>query len=230
MYQPMLYLHWKQIRWFLIPGVIASFGLPLVSVQGLGAPATMEGIVYGAPEIMRLPQVWLPFFPLLAGLIGVTLALSAWNWDHKLGHVYALSLPLSRSEYAMLKMGAGAMLLLVPSAAMWVGAHAASVSVTLPEGLHTYPNQVAARFLFAALIAYAAVFAMAAGTVKTTMWIVSGVLVFVIGGSVGLDIVAEVFGLDGLGRLEIVGDAVRWLTHTPGPFEVFTGNWSLIDV
>ena len=42
MYQPMLYLHWKQIRFGLIPFMVASFGLPLLTVQGMGTVAGMD--------------------------------------------------------------------------------------------------------------------------------------------------------------------------------------------
>ena len=43
MYQPMLFIHWKQVRLVLIPFVIAAFGLPLMVIQGLG-PAPGAGL------------------------------------------------------------------------------------------------------------------------------------------------------------------------------------------
>ena len=225
MYQPMLYLHWKQIRVALIPLVVASFGLPLVAVSGLGASPGMTYTSLNVYAILNLSSFWLPVFPILAVAVGFTLALSAWNWDHRLGHVYALSLPLTRMEYALLKMGAGMTLALLPAMALWLGAHVAAAAVALPEGLNTYPNQLAFRFLIAVMMAYSALFAMASGTVKTTLWIVGLTSAFVLIGLMTSDLLGA-----GSWHLDIVGDIIEWLFEGSGPFRIFTGNWSLIDV
>lgn len=228
MYQPMLFLHWKQIRIALIPFVLASFGLPLLVVGGLGAPADTSGATLEAYEVLLSMQPWLVFFPVLAAAIGSVLALSAWNWDHKLDHVYALSLPLTRREYALLKMGAGGVLALLPAAALWAGAHVAAASITLPEGLHAYPNQLAVRFLLAIFLSYAVLFAMAAGTVRTTLWIISALVAFVVVGTVANDVFAVFF--DFFESTNVVLRVLWWLGRAPGPFAVFTGSWALIDV
>jgi hypothetical protein len=215
MYQPMLFIHWKQARLPLLPFVVASFGLPLMSIQGLGGGLSdgFFGGVYSDAGAMSLP-----LYPVLALLTGVGLALTAWNWDHQLNHVYALSLPLARWEYAMLKMGGGVVLALVPVTALWLGAQIASAAVTLPEGLHAYPNQLAFRFFLAILLSYAMVFAMAAGTMKTSLWVLSAVIAVFVGGMSLL----EYFGL--------ADAAMQMFWRAGGPFEVFTGNWALIDV
>lgn len=228
MYQPMLYIHWKQIRIALIPFVIAAFGLPLVSVADLGAAPGTTVTPLSAYAVLDSMTLWLPAFPALAVAIGITLALSAWNWDHRLGHVYALSLPLTRMEYALLKMGAGLALALLPAAAMWLGAQLASVAVALPEGLHAYPNQLALRFVLAILVAYSVMFAAAAGTVKTAVWVVSLALTFLIVGTIGSDLLVTRYPQ--MTDAGIVETVMNWLMHAGGPFEVFTGNWSLIDV
>jgi len=228
MYQPMLYLHWKQVRLALIPFIVAAFGLPLMAVQGLGLVPGMDGPSLEAYRFMSEVQLWLPFFPALAGGIGVTLALTAWNWDHAHRHVYALSLPLTRVEYTMLKMGAGAALALLPAAAFWMGAHVAAMSITIPEGLNAYPNHLALRFFLAILLSYSLLFAMAAGTIRTTIQIVSAVVVFVVAGNIATELLAPYFDL--LTRTNIVEFAFEMMMEAPGPFAVFTGNWSLIDV
>lgn len=228
MYQPMLFLHWKQIRWVLIPFVIASFGLPLLAVDGLGTPVGMDTATLDAYRFVSEFPLWLPLFPVLAGLIGMTLGLSAWNWDHQLKHVYALSLPVGRSEYTMLKMGAGITLALLPTVGLWLGAHLAAASISLPTGLQAYPNALALRFFFAIVISYAVLFAMAAGTVKTTLWVTSVALGFVLLGNVANDLLALQFEL--FTRINMVQVVWDWVVSAPGPFEVFTGNWALIDV
>jgi len=228
MHQPMLYVHWKQIRLALLPFTVAAFGLPLLVVQGVGTPLSPLLVRQPAYSLVADAALWLPFFPLLATAIGITLALSAWNWDHQIKHVYALSLPVSRWEYAMLKMGAGAVLALLPTTALWVGAHVAALSVDLPAGLHAYPNQLAARFLLATLVSYSMLFAMAAGTIKTTVWLFTGVAIFVVGGFIVNDMLA--YQHEFFQRINVVEEVFNWLWNAPGPLEVFSGNWSLIDV
>lgn len=225
MYHPMLFLHWKQARLALLPLAVAAFALPLLSIQGLGGTLSHSWEAYRA---LNAAELWLPLYPVLAAAIGATLALTAWNWDHQLGHVYALSLPLPRWRYVLRKMGAGMALALVPTFAFWVGAHLAAASLSLPEGLRAYPDQLAIRFLLGTLVSYALLFAAGAGTSRGTVIFVTAVIVslFVLG--VLSDLLAARFP-----SLEYV-DLATWLltfmVERPGPFAVFTGNWSLIDV
>ena len=228
MYKSLLFLHWKQIRHALAFLVVASFALPLMAVRGLGNVPGLDGTGLEAYRFVAGFQEWLIFFPLLAAGIGITLALSAWNWDHQLNHVYALSLPVTRWEYTLQKMLAGATLAVVPVVGLWLGSHLAVASIEVPEGLNAYPNELAMRFLFAVLLAYAALFAAASGTVKTTLWVVGGILGFLFFGSILNDYLAFYFPV--FGRYHIVEAVAEWMAYAPGPFEVFTGSWSLIDV
>lgn len=98
----------------------------------------------------------------------------------------------------------------------------------LPAGLNAYPNQLALRFLAATLVAYGVLFAMAAGTVRTTVWIVSGVLGFFILGGVLTDFLVGFFPV--FYRVNLAELALEALVRAPGPLRVFTGNWMLIDV
>jgi hypothetical protein len=220
MYQPMLFVHWKQAKHLLLFFVVAAFALPLLAVQGLGVPPGIVGFG-SAYALAATPTQWLPLFPALAGVIGVTLALTAWTWDHRLGHVYALSLPVERWEYALLKMSAGIVLGLMPAVALWLGAHLAAASVTLPAGLNAYPNQLAFRFFLATVLAYALFFALGSGTIRTTV----RVLTVLLGLVVAVQFVPGVLG--GSALLDLATD---WLVDQGGPFEVFTGSWTLIDV
>lgn len=228
MYKSMLFLHWKQVRLALIPFAMASFGLPLMAVEGLGTPPGMEAASLEAYQFMSGFAVWLPFFPLLAGGVGVTLALSAWNWDHQLDHVYALSLPLTRWEYTMAKFVAGAALALVPAASLWLGAHVAAASVSLPVGLNAYPNELAVRFTLAILLSYGLFSAMAAGTIRTTVIVISFVVAFLVFGIVANELLA--FQQPRFAQTNVIEAVVMWLAEAGGPFEVFNGSWSLIDV
>ena len=231
MYQPMLFLHWKQVRLGLIPMILAAFGLPLLSVQGLGTAPGMETASLEAYRIVSDFPMWMPLFPMMAVLTGIVLALSAWSWDHQFKHVYALSLPLARWEYAMLKMGAGAVLALIPAAALWLGGLIAAASLSLPEGLNAYPSELALRFLLATLISYAAAFAMASSTVKTTAILASLVIgSLIIGEPLSTWLAAPPFEIVSLAQESLTERAVNAVMTWPGPFEVFMGNWTLIDV
>lgn len=228
MYKSMLFLHWKQIRHTLAFLVVASFALPLMAVRGLGTVPGMDATGLEAYRFVADFQGWLVFFPLLAAGVGITLALSAWNWDHQLHHVYALSLPITRWEYALHKMLAGATLAVVPVVGLWLGSHLAVASIDLPEGLNAYPDELAVRFFFAILLAYAGFFAAAAGTVRTTLWVVGAVLAFIVFGSIANDLLAQHFVF--FNRFHVVETVAEWMAYAPGPLEVFTGSWSLIDV
>ena len=228
MYQPMLFLHWKQIKVALIPFVIAAFGLPLVAVQGLGGSIEMTTAAAEAYRSVAAYGIWMPAYPLLAGGIGITLALSAWNWDHQLNHVYALSLPIPRWQYATLKMGAGALLAALPALGFWIGAHLAAASVALPAGLHAYPNALALRFFLAILVTYATLFAMAAGTVKTTAYVVSALFIFLFLGGALNGFLGDIFPY--FKEVNVVQSVMDALLSRHGPLEVFSGSWTLIDV
>ena len=228
MYQPMLFLHWKQIRMVLALLVVASFGLPLLAVEGLGTPPGMDTGSLEAYRLVLASQTWAVFFPVLAAAIGIILGLSAWNWDHQLNHIYPLSLPLTRWEYTMLKMGAGVTLALLPVVGMWIGAHLATAFLTLPAGLNAYPNELTIRFLFAIVFFYGLMFAMAAGTIKTTIWVMGTFVGLVLFALLGNDLLANYY--DFFVRVNVVDLFFEWMVEAPGPFQVITGSWSLIDV
>lgn len=220
MFRQILFVHWKTARYLLLPVAVATFGLPLVAVNGLRTSS--------AYLLISELQVWTAFFPVLAAAVGVVIALTAWSWDHKVDHVYALTLPLPRWEYVLLKMGAGLVLLLPAVATFWAGSLVATLSVEIPRGLHAYPHLLGLRFFLAAALAYGLLFALAAGTIRTT------VLIFV--GLIGLMVVVSLAAGAFAGPAPVVEGfdwsafLSEWLTSWPGPFQVFTGNWMLIDV
>jgi ABC-type transport system involved in multi-copper enzyme maturation permease subunit len=225
----MLYIHWKTVRLGLVPLVIAAFGLPLLTLRGAGRP---EGITDGfyASFLLETSRMWLPFFPVVAATIGVTLALSAWSWDHQGGHVYALSLPVTRARYTLLKFGGGAALALIPAGAVLVGSLVATSSISLPVGLQAYPVAVATRFFLSTLLVYSMMFALAAGTIRTAVIVLSAWVVLLIAGDLILQVAAVLLDRPELRFTSAVQLIYQRLTEWPGPFHVLAGNWSLIDV
>ncbi len=231
MFQQILFTQWKSVRSGLIPLAIASFGIPLLAVQDLALPDDLAADsslrALHAEFIFESWQIWLPFFPILATIIGVVFALNAWSGDHNAGHVYALSLPLPRWKYAIWKMGAGALLVLVPVTLFTVGSFVAVGSLELAEGLRAYPFLFAQRFLMASLLAYGLLFAMASGTMRTTVIVLTTCFSVVFGGQLLTFYLTEfVSGFDWY----LVDWLARIIVEWPGPLEVFFGNWNLIDV
>lgn len=224
-----LRVHWKTLRWPLAALAVMAFALPLLAVAPLAAVRRDVSESYAQLWFLsNEADLWLPLFPLLAAAVGSVVALGVWYWDHREGHVYALSLPLERWRYVLLQLGAGAALVAVVAAFLWAGALAASVRLDLPAGLESYPGLLGLRFLLAALLAYALVFALAAGTVTTTLRTLSvaGILVVLLV-AVGPLVIDSV---PGEGVVRTVEWLSRALTEWPGPFEVFGGSWRLVDV
>lgn len=225
MFRQLLYLHWKTVR----PGIallsLLCFGLPLVTVQGLGAFGSPVSVMMSG---LPLVTMWQPVYPLLAAILGATLALSAWSWDHRGDHVYALALPLPRWQLSLVKLLGGALLLLVPVAALWLGAWLAIASLDLPSWLHGYPHALTGRFLLAALLAYALLFAMAASTIRTTVRVLIGLVVALVAGEVLVALLAEYD--PAFENVGFFGMILEWSVQRAGPLRIFTGNWMLVDV
>jgi hypothetical protein len=221
----MTFLQWKASRWVLLPFVLICFGLPQLVLNVATQPRYGE-VVTATHVVYRLER-WMPLFALLAAIVGFAAALSAWVWDHNARHVYALSLPLRRSQYALLKFGAGATSLLAAVAAVLVGALVAIVVNDIPAGLRAYPVAFTMRFLLATLIAYSLGFALAAGTVRTTVILIIAFLVFLIGGTIATGFIESALRIEMFTPLDLLHDAfAQW----GGPFNVFGGFWALIDV
>src|SRR5256884_3768544 len=160
MFHVMLYSQWKWTRLIVALGSIAAFALPIVSVQGA---ARADASPLQAGELLQAVQSWGTLYPVLAAALGLLVAIATWAPDHRGRHVHALSLPLPRWRYVLLRVGARAALLAAPVFAVSAGALLATWSATIPAGLQGYPGALAIRFALAVLVAYAVFFAVSAG-------------------------------------------------------------------
>jgi hypothetical protein len=224
----MLRLHWKAARWPLAPMILLSVGLPMMVLRTmeLGTRVQFRGEVLPA-EVLMYEQVWLPVFVLLAVTVGVLVALTAWSWDHQARHVYALSLPLSRGKYVLYKMSAGLVILALPVLALLAGTLVGLAFISVPVGLHAYPFSFTLRFLLACAVTYAAIFALASGTVRTTVIVLIVLIVVVVFGSIAITFLRNIWDLPFLRTPgELLFDA---MLNWPGPFSVFGGSWMIID-
>src|SRR2546425_4372288 len=164
MFRVMLYSQWKWTRLIVALGSVAAFALPIVSVQGA---ARADAGPLQAGELLHAVQSWGTLYPVLAAALGLLVAIATWAPDHRGRHVHALSLPLPRWRYVLLRFGAGAALLAPPIVAVVAGALLATWSATIPAGLQGYPLALGIRFALAVLVAYAVFFAVSAGLART---------------------------------------------------------------
>lgn len=218
MFSVILFSQWKWSRLIVVLGSIAGFALPIVSVQGA---ARADRSPLQAGELLQAVQSWGTLYPVLAATLGLLVAIATWAPDHRGRHVHALSLPVLRWRYVLLRFGGGAVLLAAPVIAVSIGSLLAVASASLPPGLQGYPIALAVRFGLAVIVAYAVFFAVSAGTART-----AGIILGIIGGVILVQVLAGVahIDLDLLGRLRIA--VLNW----PGPLAIFTGRWMLIDV
>src|SRR2546426_4400597 len=160
MFRAILYSQWKWSRLIVVLGTVAGFALPIMSLQGA---ARADRGPLQAQELLRAVQSWGGLYPVLAAALGLLVAIATWAPDHRGRHVHALSLPLPRWRYVLLRFGSGVTLLVGPILAVLVGALLATTLASIPVGLQGYPLALALRFAMAVLVAYAVFFAVSAG-------------------------------------------------------------------
>jgi len=218
MFRVILYGQWKWTRIIVVLGAVAGFALPVLSVQGASSDVS-SALKPG--ELLGAMQSWGVLYPVLAAAIGLVVAITTWAPDHRGRHVLALSLPLPRWRYVLLRFSAGLVLLVPTMLGVLVGALLASTTATLPPGLEAYPIALAVRFAFATAVAYAVFFAVSAGTTKT-----AGIILAAIGAFIVVQVVASAAGI----QLDLMGPLQVTVLNWPGPLAIFTGRWMLIDV
>ena len=218
MFRAILFSQWKWSRLIVVLGTVAGFALPLVSLQGA---ARADRSPLEAEALLHSVQGWGVLYPLLATALGLLVAIATWAPDHRGRHIHALTLPLPRWRYVLLRFAAGATVLAAPLLGMAAGALIAIAAATLPPGLHGYAVALALRFALAMLVAYSVFFAVSAGTART-----AGIILGVIAAVIVVQVFASVANLE----FSVVDRLQMILVNWPGPLAVFTGRWMLIDV
>jgi hypothetical protein len=219
MYRQVLHALWSALRLPVVLLAVLAFAVPLLTVTYGG---NLEDAPTGrvAEWLFAAQQIGV-LIPGLALLVGLLLGIGAWMHDHAGKHVYALSLPVSRGRYVWLRFAAGATLLLAPVATLGLGALIATLSVTLPSGIHAYPLQLTARFWLASLVCYAIFFAISISTRRAAL-----VVLGLIGGVLLGDLLLSALGAGA----SVTPTVFMWLTNWPGPLSILIGRWALFDV
>lgn len=213
-FRQILFTQWKWSRLFLLLLTVAGFVIPALSVQS-------NANAYSNYEVVFRLQAFGIAYPILAAAVGLLLSLTAWSSDHRGRHVYALSLPIERWRYVWLRYAAGLLLILPPVIAIWIGGELSTRLGSLPLGLTAYAGSLALRFALAAVLSYTALFAISAGTPRT-----AGIVLGIGAALVAIHVLLGAAGIE----IDLLGPIVNGLFAWPGPFEIFTGRWMLIDV
>jgi hypothetical protein len=217
MFKQILAVQWKSTRVAALLATIIGFMIPIASVERISPEAGFRGI---AGSIVLEMQSFGAAYALLAAGAGLAFAILAWSQDHRGRHVYALSLPIARSRYALMRLGAGALFLILPAIGVLVGSLIGMAMIHLPAGLHAYPIALTLRYLLASAVAYAVFFAISASTQRTAG--------FVLGSLAAIMLVA--FILATTIQYDLLSQVSKVLFSAPGVLSVFTGRWMLVDV
>lgn len=205
---------WTWTRGVLLLGSIVAFALPLVALDtAVGAKSEIAFI--------GTMQAWSIGYALTAGGMGLLIAIAAWSYDHRLRHVYALTLPIARWRYVLQRYTAGLALLALPMLALLAGAEIAAHSSAVPATLHAYPIALTLRFAFATLVAYSIFFGISSATARTAGYVL---------GAIALVIAAQVVLSAAGAEVNVIGRVSDVVFATPGVLAVFSGRWTLIDV
>jgi len=218
MFKAILYSQWKTSRWLIAVGTVASFAIPVLSVRQLGVPSPAP---WQAVEALNAVQAWGLWYPLLAFVLTGLLSTYTWHGDITGKHVYALSLPVPRWNYVLMRLSAGLVLLALPVIAVWVGSLVAVSGTTIPQGLHAYPHALALRFALAVLVLYTGL----AGLTAMPKQIQLG-----IGSAVGLLVTLEILSALVGAHVGFATGPLATLFEWPGPLQILFARWVLIDV
>lgn len=219
MFKAIMKVQWKWSRIAVLIATIFGFALPLVSVRILVGEMAFSRVTPG--QVIRSMQDAAGFYAFLAGFVGLSVAFLAWNPDQKGRHTYALSLPISRARYALMRFGAGALFLLLPALGVFLGCVVAATVATIPTGMQAYPLELAIRYALASFVSFAVFFAIAASSQRAAAYLLAGLSVFVL--------VAVLISAMGV-PVDIIGRSMDLIFAQPGILSIFTGRWMLIDV
>ena len=218
MFRAMLFTQWKWTRAVMLPLAIVAFAVPVYSVGQFSEASLSRSQVV---PLLSSMQFWGLGYMFASVMVGLVVAAGAWSYDSKGKHVYALSLPVPRWHYLLLRYAAGILLLLIPAFFLWIGALVATSSAEIPLGLRAYPTALALRFLLASFLAYSLMFALSGLPKKIGISVAVGIGVLIL-----IDAAIEQI----VGTPLFLSTIFEWTVRWPGFLEVFAGRWMLIDV
>lgn len=191
-------------------GTIVAASIPLLTLQGTG------GQVFGRLNMLLSSSyehgAW---YPALAVAMGLLYAGANWLPDATGRWVYAFTLPVSRERLALMRLGAGGILMLPAVAAIWIVGTIGAATAALPPMVQSHAGALALRFGAATLVVYLA------GSVlvligRKAWYLVVGIMVVLLVTNYSLTLYGSVMDTLFLGP---------W-----SPLHVLAGYWLYLDV
>jgi hypothetical protein len=217
MFRAILRMQWRESRLALVLLAGAGFAIPLLALRRTWADTDP----WAAMRLLDAASSWYAAYPVLAIAAALAVAAGAWRSDHRTAHVYALTLPIDRRAYLLLRYAAGLVLFLGVAVALWLGGLLATVRISLPPLLHAYPGGLALQFSLAGLTAYTVFFGLYGLTARMARLLVAAFLLLVI-----MTAAADLMKL----RRYPLPEVVDVLLSPYSPLGVFRARWMLIDV
>jgi hypothetical protein len=220
MFRAVFYTQWKWTRPAILLAVLVAGYIP---VEALRTMPYKDAGTYHIPSLVSSIGGASVGYQLLALAVAVVVAIASWQADAHRQHVYALSLPIARWKFVLLRFGAGAALLGIVALAVALFGGVAAALAPLPPMLHAYPIGLAFRFWLGSLIPFGLIFALLASNPKKVRLVVAGLATLV-----AVDFLLSAFGVTETPVM------VRWLVesmYSPhGPLTAFLSKWMLVDV
>ena len=220
MFRAVFYTQWKWTRPVLVLAALVAAYIP---VTALRTAPYKDAATYHIPSLYNSIAGASAGYQLLALALAVVVAISTWQADINRQHVYALSLPLPRWKFVLLRFGAGAALLGIVAACVSLFGGIATALAPLPPMLHAYPIGLGVRFWLGSLIPFSIIFALLVSNPKAVRFAVAGFATLI-----AVDFLLAAFN--------VTQEAVmtRWLFDAAysshGPLAAFLSKWMLIDV
>lgn len=220
MFRAVLATQWKWARPVILLGVLLAGWIP---VEALRSTAYRTADTYYIPSLYNSIAMASTMYQLLALAVALVVAFSTWQADSLRQHVYALSLPIARWQFVLMRFGAGAVLLGAVAVAVGVFGGIASAIAPLPAMLHAYPVGLAVRFWLGSLIPFGLIFALIASNPTWIRFVVVAFATIVV-----VDLLLRAFGIT---QNTIVMQWIATSVFGPsGPLAAFLSRWMLVDV
>lgn len=220
MFRAVFYSQWKWARPIIVLGALIAGYIP---VEALRSMPFKSADTYYIPALYQSVTIASVYYQLLALVVAVVVAISAWQADGQRQHVYAMSLPVPRWHFVLLRFGAGAALIGIVAVAVTLFGGVAAAVAPLPPMLHAYPVGLGLRFWLGALVPFSAIFALLASSPKRVRTIVVAFVVIVI-----VDMMLASVGVTQ--RPVILSSILDAVYSGRGPLAAFLSKWMLIDV
>ena len=218
MFSQSLYIQWKWNRDTLAFYTALAFSAPLlifwIALPHLGLSS--------ARELVHVGEVVGVTIACIAVVAGLTVAWQGYGVDERVGHIYTLSLPVTRTRALALRAATALVILLAPAGAVWLGAALATGQVHLPSTLRGYAGTLALRALLASWLAHACMFALRYSAGRRAK--------FVLGILVALMCAASLVAVTAPSTRLFFSHVGDFIISNRGPFGAIFGRWTLIDV